>query len=159
MKFNASATDALLDCSVCVSVCASVKVPELQIYTETQAIVCLIKWENSVKLSGFNGGTAVRVCASVHYQPSSPICRFTVKKGAAEEVLKHPHICFQKYGIFPLEVLSGLPPEATVPYILLRPCLTDWPSSTLLIILLTAFTWQLVYLLCVGVCVGAHKLV
>lgn len=108
MKFNASATDALLDCSVCVSVCACVKVPELQIYTETQAIVCLIKWENSVELSGFNGGTVVRVCASVRYQPSSPSCRFTVKKGAAEEVLKHPHICFQKGGILPLDTCSPI---------------------------------------------------
>lgn len=59
---------------VCVSVCACVKVPELQIYTNSQAILCFIKWESSVKLSGFNGGTVVCVCVCVHVRARVCAC-------------------------------------------------------------------------------------
>ena len=72
MKFNASVSDMLVDCSVCarvcvyvcVSVCAcvSAKVPDLQIYTKSKSILWLIKWESNVKLSGFNSGSVKCVC-------------------------------------------------------------------------------------------------
>ncbi len=66
MKFNASVSDMLVDCSVCecMCVCVCVKVPDLQIYTKSKPILWLIKWESTVKLSGFNSGSVmcVRVC-------------------------------------------------------------------------------------------------
>lgn len=58
MKLNASVSDVLLDCFMC----ARVEVSELLIHTKSQAILCFIKWESSVKLSGFDGGTVECVC-------------------------------------------------------------------------------------------------
>lgn len=53
---------------VLLCVCVRVKVHDLQIYTRSQSILWLIKWESNVKLSGFNRGSAVDACVCVCVQ-------------------------------------------------------------------------------------------